>query len=91
MREFFAVFKVWFSSFLLCCTLKSVGPGYANSLRHEASRSYTAKVINLDRMEIEETEITCYSHGSMSQDQTRDSSFNSRFVPSNETSTAIQR
>jgi hypothetical protein len=61
MREFFAVFKVGFSSFVLCCTLKSVGPGYANALKQEASHSYTTEEINLKRMEIEETEIACSS------------------------------
>jgi hypothetical protein len=55
MKEFSLVIKVWFSAFVFCCTLKSVGPGYANALKHEASHSYTAEEVQLNILEVEET------------------------------------
>jgi hypothetical protein len=61
MREFFAVFKVGFSSFVLCCTLKSVGPGYANALRQEASHLYTPEEIHLNQLKVEGAKNACSS------------------------------
>ena len=54
MNEAFIICKLAFMAFVACCTLRSVGPGYANALRAEAAKVYSSDEIRLKRMEIEE-------------------------------------
>jgi hypothetical protein len=55
MNEAFTICKLAFMAFVACCTLRSVGPGYANALRAEAAKVYSADDVRLNQMDIEES------------------------------------
>lgn len=53
MREFFEIFRVAFFAFVACCTLGSIGPGYANILKLQSEKVFYAKKICAEWVEIE--------------------------------------
>jgi hypothetical protein len=55
MSEVIEIVRVTFMAFVAFCAMQSVGPAYAHALRAEAAKSYSARKIGTEWVEIEQS------------------------------------